>query len=225
LHGQLTFDLPVRTALGRDAFFVSPANARAVARLDDWHNWPDGRIILVGPIGSGKSHLVHVWAADTGAQIIAATDLAVGAADKLAEHSFLVIEDVNQIAGIDDCETALFHLYNLVAAAGGKLLLTADSPPAHWEMILPDLKSRVLSMDLVALDAPDDGLLAALLVKLFKDRQISVGPDLIGYLVARMDRSAASAQVLVQALDALALAQKRPVTKRLAATVFQDDLK
>lgn len=214
----------MRTALGRDAFFVSPANARAVARLDDWQHWPEGRLVLTGPKGSGKTHLVHVWAKATTARIMASVDLSVNPVERLAEQDFLVLEDAHLIAGNAGCETALFHLYNLMAAAGRKLLLSADSPPARWPIQLADLKSRLLSMDLVTLEPPDDALLAALLGKLFNDRQISVGPDLIVYLVARMDRSAAAAQDLVKTLDRLGLAQKRPITKRLAAEVFKATL-
>ncbi len=74
------------------------------------------------------------------------------------------------------------------------------------------------------LEAPDDALLAAVLVKLFHDRQLAVGPDLVRYLVERMDRSFAAAEALVSALDRAGLARQRPITARLAAEVLNADV-
>ena len=72
---QLGFDLPVRTALGRNAFMVAPSNAVALAMIEAWENWQLGTLVLTGPTGSGKTHLAHVWATDVSAQLIEATDL------------------------------------------------------------------------------------------------------------------------------------------------------
>ncbi len=217
---QLTFDLPAKPALGRDAFFVGPSNSLAVARLEAWRDWPGRRLMLCGPQGSGKTHLAHVWAGETGAEIVSIDVVIEDNVAQLAAQDFLVVENADQMAGDAAREAAMFHLYNLVAAEGGCLLLTAISPPTRWGIGLPDLLSRLSTIDIVGLEPPDDALLAALLVKLFRDRQIEIRPDLIGYLVARMDRSAVAAQAVVEALDRMALEQKRPVTRRLAATLF-----
>jgi chromosomal replication initiation ATPase DnaA len=223
LAEQLTFDLPVKAALGRDAFFVSPSNSRAVERLENWSNWPQRRLVLCGPAKAGKTHLADVWSSETGAPVVKSSDLTRENADVLSRNPFLVVEDAGLIAGDTDRETAMFHLYNLVDAADGFLLLTAINPPARWDIKLPDLKSRLSSVDVVTLDPPDDALLAALLVKHFTDRQIDINPDLIPYLVARMERSATAAQRLVTDLDRLALKQKAAVNRRLAAKLFQGD--
>lgn len=210
---QLTFDLPLRPALGRDAFFVSPANALALRRIDGWRDWPGGRLILTGPGGAGKSHLAHVWAADSGAEIspgLPAQDPAPA----------LVIEDADRLTGNGPAEEALFHLLNRMAETGGHLLMTARTAPARWRIGLADLESRLLACDTVALAPPDDALLSALLVKLFADRQIRIEAELVPYLVARMDRSAAAARALVEALDAAALKGGRPVNRRLAREVL-----
>lgn len=223
---QLTFELPAKPALGRAAFFVSPANALAVRRLEDWQDWPGGRMVLCGPCGAGKSHLAHVWASDCGALIVDAVDLAAANVPDIVAQGFAAIENAEQIAGDAACEAAMFHLYNLAGAEGAYLLLTASEPPSRWPIRLPDLESRLCSVSVVALEPPDDALLSALLVKLFADRQLVVGADLIAYLVTRMERSAAAAQVLVEALDHAALQQKRPLTRRLAVQVLDklDDL-
>ncbi len=217
---QLTFDLPVRPALGREDFFVSPANALAVATLDQPDLWPNGKLLLIGPEGAGKTHLAMVFAARTGAQVIEAGDLA--AAD-LPEAAALVIENADTAAGDPDAETALFHLHNHMTGRGGLLLLTAARAPRDWGLTLPDLQSRMEATATATLLPPDDALLGAVLVKLFADRQLQVAPGFIRWLVRRIDRSFATARAVVAALDAAALATKRPINSTLAATLLDSD--
>lgn len=219
---QLTFELPAKTAQGRDSFFVSAANQLAVKRLERWQAWPSGMLSLVGEAGVGKSHLAQVWASETGARVTTARDVSTQSAEELGALDFLAVEDVEQIAGDLSLEKGMFHLFNLKKSSPGLLLVTSRKPLAQVEFQLPDLKSRLSSLDMVRIDPPDDPLLAALLVKLFTDRQISVGPELIPYLVLRMDRSAAGVQALVATLDREALRLKRPITRRLAAEVLDN---
>jgi chromosomal replication initiation ATPase DnaA len=217
---QMAFDLPVRSATGREDFFISPSNAVAVAQIEAWRDWPQRKLVLVGPEGAGKTHLAHVWAGASGARIVAATELADTGIEALAVQGAVAVEDADRIAGDRAAEEALFHLHNLVLAEGGTLLLTARSAPRQWPLSLPDLRSRLEATASATLEAPDDALLAALLVKLFTDRQISVPPRLIPYLVGRMDRSFAAAQALVAALDRRALETGRKISERLAAELL-----
>lgn len=218
---QLGFDLPSRTALGRDAFFVAPSNAMAAALIDGWQTWPGGKLVLTGPPGSGKTHLAHVWAAASGSAIVAARDLP-GADIPALARAPVAVEDVPEVAGDDAAETALFHLHNLVLAEGRALLLTGTPPVARWGLTLPDLVSRMRGTTEAMLEPPDDALLAAVLVKMLADRQLTPRPEVIAYLVSRMDRSFAAAGDLVERLDAASLAQKRGITRRLAAEVLDN---
>ena len=219
---QLGFDLPSRTALGRDAFFVAPTNAMALAMIENWATWAGGKLVLTGPEGSGKTHLAHVWADMTGAKIIAATDLNNADIPALATGA-VAVEDVPRIANDPASQTALFHLHNLVLAERHPLLLTGALPVPRWGLSLPDLTSRVAAATAVALDPPDDALLSALLVKLLADRQLTPKPELIPYLLSRMDRSFAAAIELIDQLDTASIAQKRPITRHLAAQVLDND--
>jgi chromosomal replication initiation ATPase DnaA len=219
---QLSFDLPAKPALGRDDFFVSPANTLAVAMIDGTPGWPGGKLVLSGPPGAGKTHLTHVWAAQTGARVIAAADLAQADLPELARGP-VAIEDVPGIATDIEAQNALFHLHNLVLAEGHALLLTGQGSPNHWRLSLPDLQSRLDGTQHVALEAPDDRLLAAVLAKLFADRQVTPRPDVIPYLVARMDRSFDAAADIVDRLDRAALDQRRDVSRALAASVLGSD--
>lgn len=216
---QLAFDLPAPTAQGAADFLVTPSNQTAMAVIKTWADWPNQKLVLAGAKGTGKTHLAHVWADETKAEIIKATALGTTVIEALADGS-VVVEDVDQIAGDRAAETALFHLHNLVLAEGGWLLVTANDAPSRWGLCLPDLKSRMQASTLARLDPPDDMLLSAVLVKLFDDRQISVNANLIEYLLPRMERSLAEAARLVAELDRMALAENRPVTRPLAMRLF-----
>lgn len=216
---QLVLDLPSRPALGRDDFLVAPSNAVAAAMIDGWQAWTGRKLTLTGPHGSGKTHLTHVWAAMSGARIIAATDLEAADIPALALGP-VAVEDVPKIAGNTAAETALFHLHNLVLAEGHSLLLSGAAPVPHWGLTLPDLNSRMQAAGSAALEAPDDMLLTGVLVKLLADRQLTPKGTVISYLLTRMDRSFAAAGDMVAALDAASLEQKKPVTRSLAAQVL-----
>lgn len=219
---QIPLGLPLPVAMARADFFVTPANARAVAMVEDWADWPQGKLVLTGPQGAGKTHMAQVWVAATGARVCAASDLARADLTSLVGASHVAVEDIEAIAGDPQGERALFHLHNMIAAAGGRLLMTARAAPARLNLTLPDLASRLQASAIVALEPPDDALLQAVLVKLFADRQLEVSPPLIAYLMARMERSLAAAQDVVARLDARALAGHRRVSRALAAEVLAE---
>ncbi|PIE16110.1 MAG: chromosomal replication initiator DnaA [Rhodobacterales bacterium] len=216
---QLTFDLPGKPAHGREDYFISPGNALAVEMLEGWPNWPAQKMVLVGARAAGKTHLAQVWATDIGASVTPATRLDQADIPRLAQAP-AVIEDVPEIARNTAAQNALFHLHNLMQAGGIPLLLTADCPPAHWHLSLADLQSRMAATGVITLPDPDDALLAAVLQKLFADRQIQVPPSTISYLLKRMDRSFAAASDLVDRLDQAALSRGGPISRKLAALVL-----
>lgn len=216
---QLAFDLPGREAMTRADFFVTPANATALRAVEAWQDWPGRKLMLVGPEGAGKSHLARIWATGADAVVLDAAALA-GAELPGLQGRAVVVEDADRITVA--AEAALFHLHNL-ATASGALLLTARTPPRDWGLSLPDLISRMQATPIAQLEAPDDALLSAVLVKLFADRQVVVAPNLIPYLVSRMPRSIGAARALVAALDTRALSLGRPITRMLAGEVLGED--
>lgn len=218
---QLSFDLPVRTALGRDDFFVAPSNAMAVAMIESWQSWNARKLLLIGPPGAGKTHLAHVWAALSGAGIVAARDLAEADIPALAQNH-IAVEDADRLATDPAGEQALFHLHNLVLAEGNSLLITAQSEPHLWGLTLPDLTSRMQGSPSATLAPPDDQLLGAVLMKLFADRQLVPAPDTLPYLATRMTRSFGAARQVVARMDARALAEKRKINARLARDVLAE---
>jgi chromosomal replication initiation ATPase DnaA len=221
MMGQLAFDLGQRDGFARADFFPSASNRAALQTLDGWQAWPGGRMLLIGPQGAGKTHLAHIWAAMAGAPIVSAADLGQADVAGFTALKAVVIEDAQALPQAG--QEPLFHLHNLMSNAG-HLLITARTPPRDWGLSLPDLLSRMQAMPATHLAAPDATLIAAVLVKLFADRQVTVPPNLIAYLAPRIDRSIGAARAAVAALDARALAEGRAITRAMAAEWVQGEM-
>ena len=222
---QLPLDLPHRPALGREDFLVADANETAVAWIDLWPGWPQPALVLHGPAGSGKTHLAQVWRHTSGAaEADAARLLAADPPELLGAGSDLLWDDadraVQEACDRDAVERRLLHLYNVVRERGGHLLLTARNAPARWDLRLPDLRSRLQAATCAELGAPDDQLIQAVLIKLFADRQLRVPPEVVRFLLVRMERSFAEAERIVDALDAASLAARKDITVPLARQVL-----
>jgi chromosomal replication initiation ATPase DnaA len=215
---QLVLSFEPGASFSRDDFLEGPSNAKALRLVERWPDWPARVVVLVGPEGSGKSHLADIWANKTGARRLSARALDQGGVPGALATGALALENVAE--PLD--EVALFHLLNLAKEDDASVLLTARRPPALWAIRLPDLASRLRALPVVELAPPDDALLRAVLVKLFVDRQLAVDESLISYLVTRIERSFGAARAAVAVLDREALRQQRPVTRALAAELFAD---
>ncbi|MDE3239999.1 MAG: chromosomal replication initiator DnaA [Paracoccaceae bacterium] len=207
-------------ALSRDDFFETPANATALAAVEGWQDWPEGKLVLIGPGGAGKSHLARIWAHEAGAALLSGHDIAAADLPALAAIGAVALDETHHVAGNPAAETALFHLHNMMTAARGLLLLTGSDAPNRWPVALPDLASRLQAIPVARLEPPDDSLIAAVLVKLFTDRQLSVPPAVIAYLTPRLPRSLAEVSRTVAAIDMRALEERREITRALAAEVL-----
>lgn len=220
---QLTLGFPHEPTTGRADFVTGRANLEAIAIVEAMPDWPPRGVLLVGPEGSGKSHLAAIWCEFPGAARIAAKDLTRDDADRLTAGGAVAVEDLHD-GPVE--EAALFHLLNLAGERDARVLITSRAGPGQLALALPDLVSRLRAMRLVALGAPDDELLRRVLTKLFADRQLQVDAGVVGYIAARMERSFAAASQIVASLDKAALAGGRGVTRKLAAEVlgeFADD--
>jgi chromosomal replication initiation ATPase DnaA len=216
---QLAFALPHAESLTRDNFLEGPANAAGLVLIDSWPEWPSRAMMLVGPEGSGKSHLATIWAEQSGARSTTAHALTATNVPEALATGALVVEDLNA-AAFD--ERALFHLLNLAREDQAYVLITARTAPSALDIELRDLRSRLRALPVVSLQAPDDQLFRALIVKLCTDRQLAVDEAVVGYLTTRIERSYAAARQAVELLDGEALRLGRPITRALAAEVLRN---
>ncbi|MDQ0347710.1 chromosomal replication initiator DnaA [Ancylobacter vacuolatus] len=217
---QLALDLPHADSRSRDDFLPGLANEAALALIDSWPDWPARAVALVGPAGSGKSHLAAIFAEASGAKVIPASALDIAAVPGLLASGALVLEDLGE-GPVP--EAALFHLLNLVGEQKAGLLITSARLPSTLSETLAtaDLASRLRVLPVVRLGPPDEELLAAVAVKLFADRQILPDEALLAYLLPRVERSIAGLRDVVAELDREALARKRPLTRALAAELLR----
>jgi chromosomal replication initiation ATPase DnaA len=214
---QLALDLGHSESFARADFVASASNADALAMVERWPDWPTPVLALVGPEGSGRSHLASIWAGTAGARFLSGRALSSAALPAALATDALVLEDL--APGF--VERALFHLLNLVREHEAFLLLTSTAPPAAWPVALPDLASRLRSIPVVTIGAPDEALLRAVLFKLFADRQLQIDESLAAFLLPRIGRSLTAVRAAVALLDEAALRQGRAVNRALAAGLFR----
>ncbi|MCW6510830.1 HdaA/DnaA family protein [Lichenifustis flavocetrariae] len=212
---QLALDLPLPSRLGMEDFLVAPANQVAFETIERWPQWPGNVLVLVGPEGSGKSHLAAIWAERAAAFRMQGGDLETASLDRLEGHG--MIDDADQIG---PHEARLFHVLNILRENGRFGLLTARSAPDSWGVRTPDLLSRLRLAPMLRLLPPDEALVSAVLIKLLADRQLTVDTSVVDFLCRRMERSIATARRIVAALDAASLASGRRVTRATAAEVL-----
>lgn len=194
-------------------FLAGAANAAALAWLEPRAAWPRRRLALWGAEGTGKTHLLHIWAGRERATLFAGP--------LLPREPRPVVTAI----AIDDADTAperaLLHLLNAADEAGQPVLLAARAPPARWPTSVPDLASRLRATTAVELRLPEDSLLRALLARLLADRQLAVPMPVQDWLLARLPRTPAALREAAARLDHEAMIEGRGIGRALAARVLQ----
>ncbi|MDT9597718.1 HdaA/DnaA family protein [Sphingosinicella rhizophila] len=193
---QIALPLNWPMADGEEDFLVSEANRAAFEHLKRWSTWPVMATLLTGPRKSGRSLLGRIFVRKTGGRLF----------DEAEAHE----------------EEGLFHAWNEAQISRKPLLIVADAAPPLWQVVLPDLRSRLAATPHLAIADPDDALLGDLIVKLLGDRGIATPPDLAEYLVPRIERSYLAVQQVVDLLDKALLSHHRRMTVAMARKALAD---
>ncbi len=215
--GQLPFDYGHEPSHLEADFIEGDGNRLALAHVRAFPRWPGPLTLVEGPAKSGKSHLARIFADRAGAQL--AAPAAVAALAGAGGATPLVVEDVDR-GGYG--EAALFHLLNQSMRDARPLLMTTREPVANWPFATDDLKSRARLAAHFTVSLSDDIQLSQMFVKLFGDRQVTVEPRTVRYLVARMERSPEEAVALADLVDRIALSRGTAITLSVAAAALAE---
>lgn len=209
---QYSFGLePPPARLTRRDFVVAQSNAAAFDTLVRWQEAAEPLLVIAGPRGSGKTHLLNILAGNGGAGVqTAAAALAAPAAGGL-----LIADGADTLA-----PRALLALVERARETGARLALAGEGEPLDWAQGLRDLRTRLGAAARIDLAEPDEALLQAVILKLLRDRQLRAGPALAAYATARLPKTFAAAQAFVSAIDAASIATGSPVGVRLARGVI-----
>jgi chromosomal replication initiation ATPase DnaA len=202
-------------------FVMDTSNEEALRWLSARERWPMRRLVLAGPPGTGKTHLLHATAQAEGWDILRGADLRC--LPPVPERG-AVVDDADTPAE----EVAFLHLMNACAEAGLPLLMAATRPPSRWGIALPDLRSRLAATAVAMLDEPSDALLEALLAKHLADLQFEImDPYIVGVIRHRLPRSAAVTAEAVARLSRASLVAGRRLRREDALEaikpLFDDD--
>ncbi|MDD3182610.1 MAG: DNA replication protein [Alphaproteobacteria bacterium] len=216
MNQQYHLLLPQVEAMSAEDFLPAPANEEAVAWLMQRspQEWPSHMLVLCGPEGSGKTHLLSIWCEQQQAQRVLPGDRSVLSQivnGDSPSHAF-ALDNSDQIVGHPEQEEWLQHFYNATKALGLPVLLTSRAVPALWGLALRDIETRLKSCLTVQLHEPDDELMRGLLLKLFRDRQLMVEAGVVEYLAQRVDRTGTAVGEIVAALDEASLQSGRKIS-------------
>ena len=202
---QLFLNFPIKSEYLPEDFFVSNANSEAFAYIHAWPNWNSGiysKILLIyGEEGSGKTHLCHLWQKLSNAKFINIED------ELYSFKSPSIIENIDNLN-----QEMLFHLINYAYQNQIFLLLTSKASPLKLNFSLADLKSRILAIPSIAINAPDEELLKIVLCKNLSERNLKTHPATIDYIINRIERSFSKLFQFIEEVDYLSKSNKRAIT-------------
>ncbi|RFA30435.1 DnaA regulatory inactivator Hda [Alkalilimnicola ehrlichii] len=229
LSPQLALDLGLDDSASFTSYYPGP-NAEALAAVRACAlGTGESNLFLYGDKGLGKTHLLQAAcraAAGEGALAVYlpladALTWSLQVLEGLETMSLVAVDDVHLLRQHQDWQVALFHLFNSVRDAGGRLLFAAQDKPGDLGFSLPDLVSRLQwGLVLRLQDLDDEEKLAGLCFRAHQ-RGLELPRETAQYLLARFPRDMAYLFDTLDRLDQASLAAQRRLTIPFIRQVLQ----
>ena len=213
---QIAMDLGLPPSYHSDDFVVSSSNRLAYDYVVRWPQWDSPFLWIYGPPACGKTHLLHILAEKARVPVHSQLDTSISSLELFGSNNLLILDDIR----IQKAEETLFHAINFAKEKGYSILFSHRQPPARLELMLPDLASRLRAIPTAAITDPDDVVLQAVMVKQLADRQLSVPPEVVQFILKRIDRSCLAVFEIVERMDRASLEQGRTITLPFIKTLF-----
>lgn len=224
---QTAFSFGTEPEMSRNDFMVSNCNREAFFVIESWPNWVANGAVLYGPKGCGKTHLAHLFSEKINQMSLKPFKIPFYECKQVnmknvgricSSSDIIIMENLNNQVN----QEALFHLFNHFNEEGKYMLWTAEIPPARMSFSLKDFGSRINMLPAIEIKEPDDMMLRALVVKLFNDRQMTINPDILEYIINNTERSFAYVESLVREIDEISLAYKTAVNYKVVKEALEN---
>lgn len=215
--------IPLSLRLPDRAVFASFLPARNAEALEHARRLASAQVSglawLCGPGGSGKTHLLQAICAAASERMRAGylplaevAQLGVGVLDGMPQLECLCLDDIDQVAGRADWERAIFGLLRELEDSGGRLIASAQAPPALVNWTLADLGSRCTAGAVFQLRVLDESEQQAALQLRARLRGFELPAETSQWLQRRFPRDMRRLYELLDTLDEAALAAQRRLT-------------
>ncbi len=202
---QQTLPLKFLPSYGRHDFIIGESNIEAVKWVDNFSKSKVNGLVLIGPIASGKSHLISTL--KNKYKILEAEEINEEKINIL-ELKDLIIENIEKIEN----HSFFLHVINVVKEKNFKVLLTSRLPIKELDIRLEDLKSRLLAYSHSKILLPTDDVLRGIIIKISKDKGLLLNDSVINYILSHIERSYSIINSFINELDELSLIKKKKIT-------------
>ena len=216
---QLSLGFPAKEPT-LDALLVTEANESAMAVLRTPQAWPFPVICLLGPPRSGLSVLAKAWCREFDGSFYAAKEFSRWKTPGLSAlaTTAAVVDDADLVKKSEN----LLTLIDSAAAGGGRVLLTSKRHPSQWQTSSADLKSRFMALPVVEIREPDEEMLKARLESTAARFFLKLEPDLIKYVVPRLELSYTAIEIFIEKLSDKVTETGRAPSVPLARDVVEE---
>lgn len=220
LEEQLTIKMPQKYFFGREDFMVTKSNLEALAFIDEFIKSKQRIGLIVGPPGSGKSHLIKIFMNSIKTRLSKIINFPNNNLfNEFEKNEYIIIEDIHSI-NIKFSEEDLLHAINISKETNKSLIMTSRIPISRFEIKLTDLRSRLESISVANIEEPDDELMKSIILKMLRDRQLIVNPTIIEFLMKRLERTYLEINRTIDLIDKYALEKGKKVSISLIREIL-----